>query len=471
MKTNEDFFIGDITSGVVQVLTIEQGASADVLVIEDDEVGINTTGPSYNLDVNGDARIVNDLELDEDLIDINGSPGTAGQLLSSLGSGNGVDWIDAPSGGSGHSFGNEDEIPFVNSTTDDMDYTSRFRFIGSDSLWVDSSFVVFNANQLPAIRFNMYNGHVGVNDIAFDVLTIEDEYARFAIGEAASGAQSAQLSVANGIRSKGNMYLDSFVADEDGDFGETGGYVLISTTTGVNWVDTTGIFTGGGGGGSDADWTIGSGVIYNNSDDVGIGTTTPDTEFDVVGDIQVSTSGDSDVAILLRNDDGTANADILFNQAGLIAAEENQYFFIDSDNNQSGSSQFSFRSDAEGTSGGRELLQIGSYSSALHDVEGGYVRFFGGEQNSNVQFENGSSNVTLDASYYAWQYFGSTNITVTLPDHQGVKMILHNDSGSATLTIDPAGSTQINNASSITLGPGESIFVYQIDDNEYITFD
>ena len=37
-----------------------------------------------------------DLELDADLIDVNGNTGTAGQLLSSLGTGNGVDWIDAP---------------------------------------------------------------------------------------------------------------------------------------------------------------------------------------------------------------------------------------------------------------------------------------------------------------------------------------------------------------------------------------
>ena len=41
-------------------------------------------------------KITGDLELDADLIDINGNTGTAGQLLSSLGTGNGVDWIDAP---------------------------------------------------------------------------------------------------------------------------------------------------------------------------------------------------------------------------------------------------------------------------------------------------------------------------------------------------------------------------------------
>ena len=39
-----------------------------------------------------------DLELDADLLDINGATGTAGQVLSSLGTGNGVDWVDAATG-------------------------------------------------------------------------------------------------------------------------------------------------------------------------------------------------------------------------------------------------------------------------------------------------------------------------------------------------------------------------------------
>jgi len=44
-------------------------------------------------------KVTGDLELDADLIDINGATGTAGQLLSSLGTGNGVDWVDAPVSG------------------------------------------------------------------------------------------------------------------------------------------------------------------------------------------------------------------------------------------------------------------------------------------------------------------------------------------------------------------------------------
>lgn len=45
------------------------------------------------------AKITGNLELDSDLLDVNGGTGTAGQLLSSLGTGNGVDWIDAPATG------------------------------------------------------------------------------------------------------------------------------------------------------------------------------------------------------------------------------------------------------------------------------------------------------------------------------------------------------------------------------------
>jgi len=45
------------------------------------------------------AKVTGDLELDADLLDINGATGTAGQLLSSLGTGNGVDWVDAPATG------------------------------------------------------------------------------------------------------------------------------------------------------------------------------------------------------------------------------------------------------------------------------------------------------------------------------------------------------------------------------------
>ena len=48
--------------------------------------------------ITGDTKVTGTLELDGDLLDINGSAGAAGQVLSSLGSGAGIDWIPAPVG-------------------------------------------------------------------------------------------------------------------------------------------------------------------------------------------------------------------------------------------------------------------------------------------------------------------------------------------------------------------------------------
>ena len=45
------------------------------------------------------AKVTGNLELDADLLDVNGATGAAGQLLSSLGPGAGVDWIPAPATG------------------------------------------------------------------------------------------------------------------------------------------------------------------------------------------------------------------------------------------------------------------------------------------------------------------------------------------------------------------------------------
>tara|TARA_Y100000401_G_scaffold50630_1_gene39577 strand:- start:585 stop:2444 length:1860 start_codon:yes stop_codon:yes gene_type:complete len=66
-----------------------------------------------------------DIELDADLIDINGNTGTAGQVLSSLGTGNGVDWI-TPSSGTVTGSGTAGRVAFWNggsSITSDPDLT------------------------------------------------------------------------------------------------------------------------------------------------------------------------------------------------------------------------------------------------------------------------------------------------------------------------------------------------------------
>lgn len=61
-------------------------------------VGGASDAGDNNLLVDGTITATGDVELNEDLIDINDSPGTAGQILSSLGTGSGTDWIDAGGG-------------------------------------------------------------------------------------------------------------------------------------------------------------------------------------------------------------------------------------------------------------------------------------------------------------------------------------------------------------------------------------
>lgn len=65
-------------------------------------VGIGTASQAaLDLAVGGDARFNGDVRFDGSLLDVNGATGTSGQILSSEGAGGGVEWIDAPSGGSG----------------------------------------------------------------------------------------------------------------------------------------------------------------------------------------------------------------------------------------------------------------------------------------------------------------------------------------------------------------------------------
>ena len=64
-----------------------------------------------------------------------------------------------------------------------------------------------------------------------------------------------------------------------------------------------------GGGGSDADWTIGSGTVYNNSANIGIGTSIPTYRLDIVSDdatqARITSSGTSPTAHLIIDQSGT----------------------------------------------------------------------------------------------------------------------------------------------------------------------
>ena len=63
----------------------------------------------------------------------------------------------------------------------------------------------------------------------------------------------------------GNFRLSGKFMDLNNQSG-TSGQVLSSTGTGTDWIDMSG---------TDSDWTTGSGVVYNNTDYIGIGTSAP----------------------------------------------------------------------------------------------------------------------------------------------------------------------------------------------------
>jgi len=81
---------GSGTVGTIPIFTTNS------TTLGNSSITVTGTGPSTKLNVSYPLMVVKNLQIQEDLIDVNLQSGTSGQLLSSLGSGNGIDWIDAP---------------------------------------------------------------------------------------------------------------------------------------------------------------------------------------------------------------------------------------------------------------------------------------------------------------------------------------------------------------------------------------
>ena len=84
--------VGVSGSGTVGTIPIWSNATT----LGDSFLSVSGTGASTTLGITYPFTRLETLRVQRDLIDVNASTGTAGQLLSSLGTGNGIDWIDAP---------------------------------------------------------------------------------------------------------------------------------------------------------------------------------------------------------------------------------------------------------------------------------------------------------------------------------------------------------------------------------------
>ena len=81
---------GSGTIGTIPIFT------TNTTTIGNSGLTVSGTGSAAILNIAYPFTALKTLHVQEDLKDVNDQTGTAGQLLSSLGSGNGIDWIDAP---------------------------------------------------------------------------------------------------------------------------------------------------------------------------------------------------------------------------------------------------------------------------------------------------------------------------------------------------------------------------------------
>ena len=150
----------------------------------------------------------------------------------------------------------------------------------------------------------------------------------------------------------GSFRLDGTFGDKDGDTG-TSGQLLASTGSGTNWINAP---SGGAGftAGSIA-FSDGTDLIEDNTNffwdntnnRLGIGTATPSATFEINNRIELDRwLGDVSVG-----------SDIWFNAQGLLSAESNMLFNIDSDNNWT-TAYFDWGTNSDSTTGDTNLMRL-----------------------------------------------------------------------------------------------------------------
>jgi hypothetical protein len=151
---------------------------------------------------------------------------------------------------------------------------------------------------------------------------------------------------------------------------ETGYISLTQGGTNTGWFDPTlGLVTLG----VSATGGI-SGTTGYFSGNVGIGTSSPNARLNVSGsarfnnNVSIGVSGNTAMTLFSANSLG-ANPDIQFWASGGIAAEDNMYFYIDTDNNSS-NNRFIFRNNTALSNGDNNLMVLTENASLSLGVAG-----------------------------------------------------------------------------------------------------
>ena len=250
------------TSGTV---TSENVSSTKLSYIASSgSLGIGTTSPTDNLDVNGSVRLRSTLK------DFNNNVGAAGSVLISTGTG--VSWTSI-SGAGGASIA-----------------------ISNNPLNTTPNYLLFTPST---------SGSVGTEYVSSNKLTYIDSTGSLGIG---TTSPTQELDVNGDFRLRAGLYDFNNVVG-------AAGSILISTGAGVSWTNVTGagaisgvnvsqddtgvrypLFASGTNATTTAQYIDTTALVYNsNSNCLGIGSLTPTSKLDIVGDVKVTgiiTAGD-----------------------------------------------------------------------------------------------------------------------------------------------------------------------------------
>ena len=165
------------------------------------------------------------------------------------------------------------------------------------------------------------------------------------------GVGNATPHASNGVNSAGSYQISGNNAMSD-----AGTALQMGSSTATAWDDLE----------FDVNGVSAAMMIKGTSGNIGIGTSTPDRLLDVHGDVEignlgklyVGVNGGGTPAITLNNGSGSVGlgSDILLDASGLISAEDNMHFTIDSDNGTTGAF-FDFGKDTE-TNAATSLMRI-----------------------------------------------------------------------------------------------------------------